>query len=382
MKTHHLTDMEFILLGLVAEMPRHGYALEEILSQRGVREWADIGTSSLYFVLSKLEKRGLVASLQEGGSKSRKTYSATPEGRSMLETQVLQALAEPVTAFSNLLPALANWPAADAEAAREALCHRRERLETRIVEVAARREEQQPLPDFVEAMFDYSLGQMRAEARWLAGFLTSQEAETMQKTDFKKELKPLYSPAKKDWVEVEVPPLTYLMVDGQGSPGEAPEYAHAVQWLFSVSYPLKFLSKKELQRDYAVMPLEGLWWADDMEAFIDGKREEWRWTMMILQPEWITIELLDRAISKAVQKLGEPPASLRLETLEEGRCLQILHVGSYADEAPVLHRLHHDVMPARGQTFNGKHHEIYLSDPQRVPPEKLKTILRQPVRGG
>ena len=202
----------------------------------------------------------------------------------------------------------------------------------------------------------------------------------MQKTDFKKTLKHLYAPSAKEWVEVDVPPLRYLMVDGMGSPGEAPEYFRAVEWLFSLSYPLKFMSKKELGRDYAVMPLEGLWFADDFSAYTQsGRRDEWRWTLMILQPDWITPQMVETAIEKTLAKRDDKPASLRLETFHEGRCLTKLHVGPFADEAPVLHRLHHELMPSLGLTFNGQHHEIYLSDPRKTAPEKLKTVLRQPV---
>lgn len=203
----------------------------------------------------------------------------------------------------------------------------------------------------------------------------------MEKTDFKKMLKHLYSPSRKEWVEVNVPPMQYLMVDGQGSPGEAPEYFTAVEWLFSVSYPVKFMSKKELSRDYSVMPLEGLWYADDLSAYTEsGRRDEWRWTLMILQPEWITQDMVERVIEKTVKKRDDKPASLRLEIFDEGRCLTRLHVGPFADEAPVLHHLHHELMPSLGLAFNGNHHEIYLSDPRRTAPEKLRTILRQPVK--
>ncbi len=203
----------------------------------------------------------------------------------------------------------------------------------------------------------------------------------MEKIDFKKKLKPLYAPPKGRFSEVDVPELRYLMIDGKGDPGTAQEYADKVQALFSVAYPLKFASKKELGRDYAVPPLEGLWWADDMNAFVAGKRDEWRWTMMIMVPDWIDAEMVERI--KAEVKAKKAPVAiddLRLERLTEGRSVQIMHIGSYSEEAPVLARLHSEYMPANGLTFNGKHHEIYLGDPRRTAPEKLKTILRQPVK--
>ncbi|MFZ1773763.1 MAG: GyrI-like domain-containing protein, partial [Rhizobiaceae bacterium] len=172
----------------------------------------------------------------------------------------------------------------------------------------------------------------------------------------------------------------YLMIDGHGDPNTAPAYMSAVEWLYSVSYPVKFMSKKDLGRDYAVMPLEGLWWADDMNAFITRDKSAWSWTMMILQPDWITKVMIDAAIEKASAKLGAPPPSLRLETLDEGLCVQIMHIGPYDAEGPVLARLHGEFLPQNGLTETGHHHEIYLSDPRKSAPEKLKTVLRQPVR--
>lgn len=205
----------------------------------------------------------------------------------------------------------------------------------------------------------------------------------MDKIDFKKTLKALYAPPKGKFTEVDVPELAYLMVDGKGDPGKAQEYFDAVQTLYSVAYPLKFASKKELGRDYAVPPLEGIWWADDMSAFVSGDRDQWRWTMMIMVPDWIDAKLVERVVEEARAKKA-PPAidKLRLERLAEGRSVQIMHIGPYSEEGPVLARLHHEYMPEHGLAFNGNHHEIYLGDPRRTAPEKLKTVLRQPVRPG
>ncbi len=204
----------------------------------------------------------------------------------------------------------------------------------------------------------------------------------MGKTDFKKTLKYLYQPGRKEFELVEVPEMQFLMVDGAGNPDTAPAYQEALAALYGVAYKLKFISKKQLERDYVVPPLEGLWWAEDMGAFTAGEKDDWLWTMVIMTPDWITPDLYQQAV-EVVAAGKEPPAALeklRLERYAEGLSAQILHIGSYADEAPTLHRLHHEWMPQNGLTFNGKHHEIYLSDPRRVAPEKLKTILRQPVK--
>ena len=201
----------------------------------------------------------------------------------------------------------------------------------------------------------------------------------MQKTDFKKTLKSLYAPSKKDFVLVDVPAMNFIMIDGSGPPGNE-QYVQACEWLYPLSYKLKFMSKQTLERDYVVPPLEGLWWAQDMTAYTENRRDEWQWTLMIMQPDWITQEMYEQSLAKASDKLASPPASLRFERFEEGQSVQILHIGPYTEEGPTLARLHDEYMPENGLTWNGQHHEIYLSDPRRAAPEKLKTVLRQPVK--
>ena len=180
---------------------------------------------------------------------------------------------------------------------------------------------------------------------------------------------------------VDVPPLTYLMVDGHGDPNTG-EYRAAIEVLFPVAYALKFASKASLGKDYVVMPLEALWWAQDMQSFTTERdKSRWDWTAMILVPEWTTQPMLKAAMVSVGDK-KDPPASLqrvRLERLEEGTCVQTLHIGSYDDETETLARMHDEFIPQAGLTMTGKHHEIYLSDSRRVAPAKLRTILRQPV---
>lgn len=180
---------------------------------------------------------------------------------------------------------------------------------------------------------------------------------------------------------VDVPPLRYLMIDGHGDPNTAPEYAAALTTLYPVAYRLKFASKTELSRDYVVPPLEALWWAEDMAAFTTSRdKSRWSWTVMLMVPDWLTPEMVETARAQAgtTRRLARLD-DLRLDTLEEGRCVQTLHVGAYDDEAEVLARLHHEFIPGAGLRMIGRHHEIYLSDPRRVAPAKLRTILRQPV---
>jgi len=219
----------------------------------------------------------------------------------------------------------------------------------------------------------------------LAGVVpgTSEVAKgrTVGKVDFKKTLSKLYSAPIGRFAAVDVPALQFFKIDGNGDPNREPAYAQVVEWLYSVSYAMKFASKSGSGRDYVVPPLEGLWWADDPADFVNRRKHRWKWTMMIMVPDFASRPLYDDAITKTQGKRGEPPPeTLRLESLEEGRSLQTLHVGSYDDEGPILARLHNEVMPAEGLTFAGPHHEIYLSDPRKTAPEKLKTILRQPIR--
>ncbi len=204
----------------------------------------------------------------------------------------------------------------------------------------------------------------------------------MYKIDFKKSLKPLYGPTKTKGIHlVDVPAMRFLMIDGHGDPNVSQDYKAAVEALYTISYALKAASKKQLEKDYVVPPLEGLWWSKSMGSFKAREKNLWEWTMMIMVPEWIGPAMIDAAITKARKKKTLSALEhLRVELLEEGRAAQVLHIGSYDDEGPVIAKMHEQFMPEHGLEPIGKHHEIYLSDPRKVAPERLKTILRQPVR--
>lgn len=202
----------------------------------------------------------------------------------------------------------------------------------------------------------------------------------MTKIDFKKELDS-YQAKSHEFRIVDIPTTQYLMIDGHGDPNTSQEFADAIRALYPIAYKLKFASKQELGKDYVVMPLEGLWWSDDMTTFTTARdKSQWDFTLMIMQPDWITEEMFRTALQKVTEK--DPPKNIervRFETLSEGRCVQTLHIGSFDDEAGVLDKMHHDFIPGRNLKMTGKHHEIYLSDFRKVAPEKLRTILRQPV---
>ena len=197
----------------------------------------------------------------------------------------------------------------------------------------------------------------------------------MPSYDIKRALPELYAPTRGGFHVVDVPEIAFLMVDGHGDPNTSPAYTEAVTALYTLSYTVRAIAKTDLGRVHTVGPLEGLWSADDPAVFVTREKSAWDWTMMISQPAWITPDVVEAAKRKKKAVDG-----VRFASYAEGRSVQVLHVGSYDDEAAVLAALHREYLPEHGLTFNGRHHEIYLSDPRRTAPEKLRTILRQPVR--
>ena len=211
--------------------------------------------------------------------------------------------------------------------------------------------------------------------------MRAKPASKPAKLDLKKEWKELYQPPSDRIVALEVPPLNYLMVDGHGDPNTSSAFQEAIEALYSLSYTLKFSLKKSPKPvDYGVMPLEGLWWAGHPGAFYLADKATWKWTVMILQPNFIRRSQVDAAFDEVRRKKN--PAALdrvRLETLEEGWAAEIMYIGPFSGEGPVIERMY-EFIHRSGRELCGKHHEIYLSDPRRTAPEKLKTILRQPMR--
>ncbi len=202
----------------------------------------------------------------------------------------------------------------------------------------------------------------------------------MEKTDYKKQLKHLYGPSAKKVEIVDVPQMNFLMVDGEGDPNTAKSFTDAIEALYSLSYTLKFTVKKGKKGvDYGVLPLEALWWADDMSAFTTGKKDAWKWTVMIMQPEFITLKMVKEAAEEVGRKKN--PVSLplvRFEAFKEGKAAQIMHIGPFSEEGPTIEKVH-SFIDNTGSRRIGKHHEIYLSDIRRAAPEKWKTIVRQPM---
>ena len=202
----------------------------------------------------------------------------------------------------------------------------------------------------------------------------------MSKLDLKKQWKHLYEPTAKQCTVVDVPQFAFLMVDGVGDPNTSPAYRAAIEALYAMAYTIKFTSKFKLDIDYPVMALESLWWVPDMAVFLTLNKDQWHWTALIMQPPHITAEMVEQARQDVARKRNPPALPLlRLETFHEGLSTQIMYIGPYADEGPTVARLH-EFIAAQGYAPNGKHHEIYRGDPRRTAPERLKTVIRQPMR--
>jgi hypothetical protein len=207
----------------------------------------------------------------------------------------------------------------------------------------------------------------------------------MKKLELRRKYKYLFLPSAKKVEVVEVPDFLFIMIDGRiekgRSPSTSPAYQEAMQALYGAAYTLKFMSKlrKKNAIDYPVMALEGLWWAEGGKFDIT-KPDTWRWRAMIMQPDHITAEMFAEALEKLRQKHPSPSVeNLRLQRFREGLSIQILHIGPYAAEPATLERMK-SFAAENGYALRNEHHEIYLSDPRRAAPEKLRTVLRHPVR--
>lgn len=198
--------------------------------------------------------------------------------------------------------------------------------------------------------------------------------------DLRKEYRHFYNPSSRAPEIVEVPTFDFLMIDGHGDPNLSAEYQQAVEALYSLAYTIKFEVKRSHGIDFTVMALEGLWWAEDMTQFSTQRKQDWDWTMMIMQPDLVSAELVASCQAQALKKKKKPAIEkIRFERYEEGTAVQLLHIGPYAEEGPNIARMH-AFAQEQGYALHGKHHEIYLGDPRRSAPEKLKTVLRQPLR--
>lgn len=180
-------------------------------------------------------------------------------------------------------------------------------------------------------------------------------------------------------VFVKVPAMKYLMVDGQGDPSTSQDFRDAIGALYGLAYTLRFMLKARGAAESVPMPLEGLFWADDMSAFMKARRGEWNWTLMLLQPSAVDAKLLAEARARLARKQNNVKVPVKLRRFAEGMCAQVLHLGPYAAERPTIAGLHRFIVD-HGYELAGRHHEIYISQPGRGDPAKMKTVIRQPVR--
>jgi hypothetical protein len=201
----------------------------------------------------------------------------------------------------------------------------------------------------------------------------------METIDYKKEFKAYFLPPAKPTI-LTVPSFAYLKIDGEGNPNTSKEFAEKTQLLYALSYSIRFAVKKAMSIAYTVMPLEGLWWADDMDSYLKADKDQWQWTLMIMQPSFITEEMVAEGKAEVIRKKKLTEVNqVRFEPYEAGTCVTMLHVGSY-DEEHVNIQWMHDFAHEQGYELTGLHQEIYLGDPRKTAPEKLKTVLRQPIR--
>jgi len=202
----------------------------------------------------------------------------------------------------------------------------------------------------------------------------------MDKVDLKKQLEEFYNASSKEVKFADVPAMNFLMVDGKGNPNDSSEYKAAIEVLFNVSYALKFMVKKAKSIDYGVMPLEGLWWVDDMTKFSAERKDDWKWKAMIMQPNFVNAEDVKAAIEQVKKKKNLPAITkIRFESFNEGKAAQIMHIGPYSAEGANIAKIRAFIQ-SNGYSLGGKHHEIYLNNPGKTAPEKLKTIMRQPMK--
>lgn len=211
--------------------------------------------------------------------------------------------------------------------------------------------------------------------------MSSSPSPRNSKTDFRKTWLG-YQGRVGEFERLWLPPTRYLMIDGHGDPNTSPDFRTALGALYPAGYTLKFASRNQLGLDYVAPPLEGLWWAEDMSAFTTARdKSQWSWTLLLMVPDWVPESLASGALESVARRRLAPDRieDVRVGTLDEGLCVQTLHVGPFDHEAAVLHRMHTEIIPSLGLQLTGTHHEIYLSDSRRVPPERRRTLLRQPV---
>ncbi len=196
---------------------------------------------------------------------------------------------------------------------------------------------------------------------------------------FHDRIKELYLPPSNEFTLIDVPEIRYAVIDGEGDPGGEESQA-AVKWLYAIVHMVKPIVKARMGKNFVEPPLECLCWTNDGEDFVQRSTGKLKWRMMVVFIDWITQPQFEEAVAAVAVKRGPAPTSLRLETMNEGKAVQILHVGDYGEITRICDQLYHEYLPANKLTPNGCYHEIYLNDPNRTAPQKRKVVIRQPVK--
>ena len=348
-----MTNAELAVLSLIVEAPRHGYDVERLIMERGMREWTDVGFSSIYYLLGKMEKAGLVTSCADatsGSGPARKVFSATPAGLEAWEAASLGALSAPYLKHPLAL-GLANLPGLPPDKALVAVREHRSGLEERLAGMLAKRDSQEPLEWFVRELFDFSECSIRNQMSWIDGLIGRLEEREVATVPKLKVNQPVLG---------EMPSLTMAVVHSIGDPNEvAPAVFNA---LYGAVYTLKFALKKE-GIAYKVAPVRARWFSGSGWKLVP--RDQWEAAWAIPIPDGTT-ELRQK----------DPQMPVEIETWEYGRIAEVLHVGSYAEEEPTINLLH-DFIAEQGLEIGGAHEEEYLTRPDAKTP---KTVIRYQVK--
>lgn len=379
-----ITNAELAILGLLVEQPRHGYEIDQVITERGMREWTDLGFSSIYYVLGRLERAGLVtanAVPAAGRGPSRRVHTVTPAGLDAWRVATLAALSTPVAVGRPFLLGLAGLAGISTDEAAEALSAYAAALEVRRGELAAQRSAQGPLPWFVDALFDHGVAMITAEHAWVTDFADRIPTESPDlppstggnpmpsaATDTAP-VSAAHSPARtpaparmKPFVPqlATLPARTMAVVRTVGDPAETG--GRAFPALYGAAYGLKFALKKE-GIAFAVEPPCARWFnGPDWRAV---PRSEWTAAWALPVPD---------GTSEVTQK--DPATPIVIETWEYGAVAQVLHIGTYAEEEPTIEKLH-AFIAEQGLEIAGPHEEVYLSRPGAA---NQKTIVRYQVR--
>jgi DNA-binding PadR family transcriptional regulator len=355
-----MTNTELAILGLLIEQPRHGYEIEQVINERGMRDWTDVGFSSIYYVLGRLERAGLVAASADAGhvgGPARKVYAPTRAGQIAWTDASLAVLSVPAAGNRPFLLGLAAVAGLPADRSAEAVHAYRDALDARLAELTERHAAIGEAPWYVESLFDYSFRMIRSERAWVASFVRTLDRQSAG------EVIPMQPSLKmKPFVPqlVELPARTMAVVRTVGDPGVVGPRVFPA--LYGAVYPLKFARKKQ-GADFRVEAPCARWFSGP----------DWR---SVPRDEWTAAWALPVPADTAELAQKDPETPVKVEKWDYGTVAQVLHVGTYAEEEPTIVALH-AYIEEKGFEIAGPHEEEYMSRPGS---KVQKTIVRYQVR--